>query len=290
MKSQVGVKVLMVLLSLCLAVAAPRPARAVNAADAGAAAAWTTFGVTAFLAFSYLAWVNRPGNQDKVDWSPKGPGGFYFGGYIGASFAHSQDWKFDNLVFPGGVSSGPITFSTIKFDPSVVGGLKLGYFFHSFPWFGAEVETSFNRQDIRRAAGTLSRPLGAPASRADVAAARLYIWNMAFHFMGRYGFLKDKEVPFGRLQPYVGLGPGFVIMYSWRDAAKNFSLDAEAGMRYMLLRNLSAFVEYKFSHQWEVELEDQRVFSEGLSREGKGKATFDFTNHKIVVGVAYHFL
>jgi opacity protein-like surface antigen len=278
-------------MAISLAVAAPRPAKAINAADAGAAAAWTTVGVTSFLAFSYLAWKNRPGNQDRVDWSPKGPGGFYFGGYMGASIAHSDDWKFDNLEFPAGNNTGQIAFSTIKFSPSVVGGLKLGYYSHTLPWLGVEVESSFNRQDIRQAAGTLSRPLGDPASdRADVAAARLYIWTMAFHFLGRYGFLPDKEVPFGRLQPYVGIGPGFVLMFSWRDAAKNFSLDAQAGVRYMLLRNLSMFAEYKFSHQWEVELQDQVLISQGLGRTGKGTATFDFTNHKFVVGVTYHFL
>ena len=282
-------KILIISLIICLGVAAPQPARAINAADAGAAAAWTTLGVSAAAAFAYIAWRNRPSNQDKVDWTPKGPGGFYVGGYIGGSMVHSQDWKFGNITFPG--IETPLNVSTIKFAPSVVGGLKLGYFFQSFPWFGVELESSFNRQDVRKAAVTLSPALGVPPNdQGSVAAARLYVWTNAMHFMGRYGFFRDKEVPFGRLQPYVGIGPGFVIIYSWRDAAKNFSLDAEAGVRYMIRPQLSAFVEYKFSQQWEVELEDQRVFANGLGREGRGVATFDFTNHKIVVGLAFHFL
>ncbi len=287
MKRKMCARIVIVFLVLCLAASAPQPAQAMNAADAGAYTAWGVFGVAAAATMAYIVWVNRPGNQDKVDWSSKGPGGFYLGGYIGASFVHSDNWSFGRLQFPG--FSAPVTVSPIKFDPAVVGGLKLGYFFHSWPFFGMEVESSFNRNDIPQTNATLNPSIGG-SNKGRVDAARLYIWTMAFHFMGRYGFLKDKEVPFGRVQPYVGIGPGFVIIYSWRDAAKNFSLDAEAGVRYMLSRNLSAFVEYKFSQQWEVELEDQRVISNGLGQEGGGTATFDFTNHKIVVGVTYHFL
>ncbi len=157
--SKICSKILIVSLIICLGAAAPQPARAVNAADAGAAAAWTTLGVASAAAFAYIAWKNRPANQDKVDWSPKGPGGFYVGGFIGGSLVQSQDWKFDSINFAGfGTTS--LTASTIKFDPSVTGGLKLGYFFQSFPWFGVELESSFNRQDIRKAAVTLSRPFG----------------------------------------------------------------------------------------------------------------------------------
>jgi opacity protein-like surface antigen len=283
-------RILILCLIICLTAAAPRPARAINAADVGAYTAWGVFGAITASAMAYIAWQNRPGNQDKVDWSLKGPGGFYVGGYIGSSFVHSADWQFDNLRFPG---LAPLSLSTssIKFDPGVVGGLKLGYFFHSWPYFGVEVESSFNPNDIRKARVNLSRAFGAPPNdQGGVASTKLNLWTMAFHFMARYGFLKDKEVPFGRLQPYVGIGPGFVIMFSPTDAAKNFSLDAQAGVRYMLLRNLSAFVEYKFSRQWAVELEKQSLFSDGLGRAGEGLATFDFTNHKFVVGVAYHFL
>jgi hypothetical protein len=51
---------------------------------------WTgiTLGVAAF---SYLAWANRPANQ-PVDWSPRGPGGWYLGLYSGVSFVPTTDW------------------------------------------------------------------------------------------------------------------------------------------------------------------------------------------------------
>jgi opacity protein-like surface antigen len=103
----------------------------------------------------------------------------------------------------------------------------------------------------------------------------------------RYGFLKDQEVPFGRLQPFVSVGPGFVVIYGQADSAKNFSLEASTGVRYMFLKNVSAYLEYQFSYQWEVELESQTVFTTGGPKGGM--ATFDYETHRVVAGVAYHF-
>ena len=113
-------------------------------------------------------------------------------------------------------------------------------------------------------------------------------WTTALHIVGRYGFLPDQEVPFGRLQPYVGIGPAFIVLYEEVDSAKNFGIDVMAGVRYMFTKHISAFVEYKYNHQWAVEIEAHPFYLPN-GTEGRGTATLDFDCHKVVVGVAYHW-
>ena len=95
-------------------------------------------------------------------------------------------------------------------------------------------------------------------------------------------------MPFGRLQPYVGIGPAVIVLYEEVDSAKNFGLDVMAGTRYMLSKNISAFVEYKFNYQWDVEIESHPFYLPN-GTEVRGRAELDFACHKVVMGLAYHW-
>jgi opacity protein-like surface antigen len=102
-------------------------------------------------------------------------------------------------------------------------------------------------------------------------------------------------VPFGRLQPYIGIGPDVGCLYFQNDSCKNFGLDGEAGLRYMITKNIGTFVEFKYVKQWDVQLGVQHLTSAGQRyisalEYGEGKNVhFDFDNQKIVCGLEYHF-
>ncbi len=265
------------LLIMALAAAMPKPARA-GAPATGAAVAQAVGFTAAAAAFCYFAWLNRPAAQGTVDWSLRGPGGFFIGAFTGGGFVDNSKWQFPFAET-----------SRVRYAPSPLGGLKAGYFLHSLPYFGGEVEFMYDAHNTETKQVRLSRPVFG-STVGYLPTYHTYVSTLAFHFLGRYGFLKDKEVPFGRLQPYVGIGPGFVILWSSTDSAKNFSLEALAGVRYMVLKNLSLFMEYKFSHQWDVEFDPARLYLAAPPGEARGKATFDFTVHRFAVGIAYHFL
>ena len=74
------------------------------------------------------------------------------------------------------------------------------------------------------------------------------------------------------------------------DAAKNFGIDALAGMRYMIRKNLSVFAEFKINHQFAVELEHSKLknLPSGPFAQ-QAVATFDFTMETFAVGMCVHF-
>lgn len=261
--------------------------------------AWTTgsnnlaigSGILAVLGLPLVAYgiyENLPSRQGKERILN---GEFYAGGYLGAAFTADQD-----LSYPGGISlnngvtlssQGPATLFRNGFNTSLVGGLKFGYFFHTVPYLGLEAESSANNSAVNRQHLSTNRPIQG-ATQVTVPQDSWMNWTNAIHIVGRYGFLPDNEVPFGRLQPYVGIGPALVVMYEDLDSAKNFSVDVMAGMRYMITKHISTFVEYKFNYQWDVEI-DAHAFYLPDGTVGRGIAHLDFASQKVVFGLAYHW-
>ena len=284
--SKLSALVAILALLVVLAPGAAPPAQAGSGEDTFYVGAGVV-GAVVLSTMAYYMWVNRPSQQPRE--RPILPGDLYVAGFVGGSLVQSNQWTLTNF---SPFSSQPIFADPVKYQRGVVGGLKFGYFCSYFPYLGIEAETNFTRNDIRYQLTTLSLPRAKhPSIPGAVPEEDLYIWTLALKLVARYGFFPDQEVPFGRLQPYVGIGPGVVVIYGDTDSAKNFSLEVQAGIRYMALKKVSLFVEYKYSRQWDVELESQTLhgFSGGRLLTFRGLSKFDFDAHKVVFGVAYHF-
>jgi opacity protein-like surface antigen len=241
----------------------------------------------------YWLWKNRfsdsivPGKEGY-----RGPGEFYFGAFGGVSLVNTANWSWEPIQGPSYLDQLQTAERNVRTDTGPVGGLKVGYFFDSIPYLGLEGEGSI-ASNYRPRQQVAFKPVISPYPVFSEAQGNL-IWTMALHFMFRYGFLQDKEVPFGRLQPYFGIGPGVTVLYFQNDSAKNFSLDGEAGVRYYFTPKIVALVEFKYIKQWDVQLGVQHVTTAGTrwipGQQSDGKNVhFDFDNQNIVVGLEYHF-
>ncbi|OPX20325.1 MAG: hypothetical protein BZ151_04500 [Desulfobacca sp. 4484_104] len=184
-------------------------------------------------------------------------------GYVGGTFGANSDVD----VSAAGASA---TLDDAKIDPSVIGGLKVGYWFtkegflgYDYPdwmkYLGFALDLSYHNLDLRPQE---TRVTGVPG----IASIRSWddgrAFTVGFMFMGRYGFLPDSEVPFGRLQPYVAVGPALVIstfeptisvpggpvVPLGRDTTTEIALMTDVGLRYMALKNVSLDVAFRYRY------------------------------------------
>jgi len=250
---------------------------------------WASMGFFSLLGAAAIGYtiyeLNRPDQPRLLD------GEFYGGAYLGASFAPSQNLNYNgDASFNNGISSinvGKFTINNNKFDAGVAGGIKLGYFFKNCPYLGLEGESGVSPNNVSGQTRSVS-PAVLGSTQVTVPGTSWLNWITALHIVGRVGFLKDSEVPFGRLQPYVGIGPAVDVIYDPNDSAKNFALDVMGGVRYMFMKNLSAFVEYKYNHQVSPELESHPVQVNNFT--GIGIATIaPYDLHRVVFGLTYHW-
>jgi opacity protein-like surface antigen len=214
-----------------------------------------------------------------------------------------------------------------RLDPAVLGGVKLGTWFvkegflgYNYPdwmqYLGFYLDFNFHRLNFRNQIINSTHTVTFPKGGGFSGFGKGSLWSegtvatLAFMFAGRYGFLGDSEVPFGRLQPYVAVGPG-ILFTSQRansfipmvaaacatgspapigkdeDSDATICLAAEAGLRWMCLKNVSVDLSFKYRFAQprftyaKVEPITQLPTTIGLN------PTYNLFSGQI--GVAYHF-
>jgi opacity protein-like surface antigen len=257
---------------------------------------------------------------------------FYLGGVQAAnapmhpSIANWGGWSQSSWDIPG------------RLDPAFLGGLKIGTWFvregflgFNYPewmkYFGFYLDFSYHRLDFRRQ--TLTDHMSAPGyyeSNIGKFWSEGKAATLAFMFAFRYGFLPNKEVPFGRLQPYVAVGPA-ILFASQKPAftrevlvaqnpvmvplpykltppvayQKDFASDSvaaiclavDAGVRWMALKNVSVdlFFRYRYarpSFTYSFPEPEASYWGDPLGNTSLTlKPTFHLFSGNL--GVAYHF-
>lgn len=220
----------------------------------------------------------------------------YVEGYIGANFAGNSSNPFTVSPAPGAVSfydkyygirlPGQFTPTySGQIDPAFQAGLKLGAWFEqsgvlsgiNFPswmkYLGFYLDFSYHRLNFASRVGTKNVlvqgkgiiPVYYPATMPFDASTEGLAATLGFMFAVRYGFFPDKEVPFGRLQPYVAVGPAILwsvqlpttvsppFWYAKKDVytsedCPSLALAVESGIRWMCLKNVSLDLSFKYRY------------------------------------------
>jgi hypothetical protein len=203
-------------------------------------------------------------------------------------------------------------------SPAVVGGVRLGINFvptgtlgcHYPDWmkyFGFYTDFSYHKLNVSRTSCTVDDFSDGgnfngyfPGSFSS----KGYVATWAFMFSGRYGFLPDAEVPFGRLQPYIGVGPAILftaikpqaVVYSGNTvgAVANPSGDfvvvpalaVDAGIRYMVFPHISVDISFRYRYA-----QPNFKFNFTDMHGGASSLSFSPTYNLFsgMMGVAYHF-
>ncbi len=282
----------------------------------------------------------------------------------------SQNFNFN--YFPSTVAQIPDNqsiFATAsahipgRIDPAFLGGIKIGTWFvkegflgYNYPdcmkYFGFYLDFMVHRLNFREQTGTwgvgakFNPPIYVGAAQdyiSSVAAGGGFNFNseglaptLAFMFAARYGFLPDSEVPFGRLQPYVAVGPGIMFISQTPSASivsvtnavavgenqtynaskylpifvpPQFApfvsrkwgtggeavicLAAEAGVRWMCLKNVS--VDLSFKYRWAQPSADFTITQTGVPGVPGGIISKNISLEPNLnlfsgqLGIAYHF-
>ncbi len=198
-------------------------------------------------------------------------GEFFFDLSAGAAYTLSTDVDGkDKTFFPSLRAS-----EDVDFDTSFSMSLRFGHYLYDVPWLGFAMDFSFF------------------TAEGDVIEDN-YVWSFTPMIMFRAPLITSRDYPHGRLQPYLGVGPGFFVSDASVDLRPELSekisdaplavgLDARAGVTWLFTPYIATYVEYRFTYfepEW-----DERVYSFfGSSTIAEAEA--ELATHHVLLGVS----
>jgi opacity protein-like surface antigen len=175
---------------------------------------------------------------------------------IGGAFTDDNDIELD---------FGPASLrGETEYEDSVTGGMRAGYWFDSLPWLGLAADVSYFAPDD------------------DTGGPEYDVIPISPLFMARVPIATTEEFPHGRVQPFLGIGPGiFVSLLDFEpvgdDETVEVGVDLHAGLNFQVTPLVSLFVEYRFTYV-EPEFEVQGV-----------DITPELSTHHATAGIGFHF-
>ncbi len=213
--------------------------------------------------------------------APTASGEWYAGVYVGASFPVGSDVE---ATAPG----AQVTAHDVDFKTSAVFGGKVGHWLKPLPWLGLEIEAYHHDPDAP--AQTVSFTVGGtPAGTDQIGKVELGVTIIGLNLLVR--------LPGEMVQPYAGVGPALFVTRirdtgqggasiitptGQKDTDVGIGVQALAGLKVFVTKQLAVFTEYKFSHhKAEVRFADEFL--------GGTDVSTTLNIHFLYGGLAFHF-
>ena len=216
--------------------------------------------------------------------------------YLGGAFTQNDD-----LTAKGSFNGSPfeLTARDLRFDSSVTGGGRLGYWFEALPWLGLGLDVAYFAPNVSsQNVDTTVKLAGVSTNVGQVSfdKLKLDVTDVSFDLMLRWpGLVASSQFPKGRLQPYLTVGPA-VFLVTAKDST-NFGtpnnqsrhdttvgVKAGFGTTWMLTPNIGLFGEYRFTH-----FSPKFEFDSDVAGFSKTKVETDVNTHHVLVGVTFRF-
>ena len=208
--------------------------------------------------------------------------------FAGVSMTQSADLRLNDKAL------GPGTFDNVEFDNALAWGGRFGRFFDAVPFLGVGVDyfqfTPYIGPQSARFHGCIFPDGCGNSGKGGPGSFDITVNAVSVDLMLRLPLLKSAEAPWGRVQPYLTVGPPLFITtitprntQSFKnqdgDTDLSFGLKAGGGVAVQIFKNLMLFAEYRFTHvSPDVELRDAN-----LSRVRLGT---DLDTHSALVGLS----